>query len=212
MFEIPEDLPLRLGALAWLVGHWQGWGMQMEEVLPSPDSDGEDSDDTLVEKPIIQDVEAQIVGEQLRMRISNFAAHYQGEVDPMWTAEEALEHLEPGELLREETLYWNVTSPLAVMPIDPDETRELRAVSSDTEGFAVLWAGVAMGPRLRLESDGVARSPDAKPVDHFSRMFGLVAGELMWASEAKIGEEDFEVEFSARLQRVTSSGGVDVAD
>ncbi len=199
MFEIPENLPLRLSALAWLIGRWQGWGM-----LVAQNPEGQPEEQAQEDSPIIQDIDAKVIGEQLRMVVSIYHATSDVEVDPLWTAQEGLDHLTAGDLVSEETLYWSVDSPLAVLPVDPDQPRELRATSSDTNGFAVLWAGVAMGPRIRLASDGVARTPTAAPVDHFSRMFGLVAGELMWASEVQIGDADFEVEHSGRLLRASN--------
>lgn len=261
MFEIPENLPLRLGPLAWLIGSWQGWGTLVGQAGGADDegaqpagagqanTDGVDGDDSgtdpietaptpgeevpsdgtgaeatsaatettnaqgadpgLVDAPILQHIQADIVGEQLRVRVSVFAGHVAEPIDPTWTAAQGLDHIIAGDLMWEETSYWEVTSPLALVPAGQDEPRELRLTSSDSRGRAILWAGVAVGPRIRLDSDVIARAPQSQPVDYISRMFGLVGGELMWASENMIGDSDFETEFTGRLQRVEAPGKED---
>ena len=190
MFEIPENLPLRLGPLAWLLGRWQGWG-----TLVKP----EDTPD----EPIIQQVDAEILGEQMKMTVSVYRGVMEGDFDPLWDANQGLDQITAGDLLWEETLYWSVVSPLALVQAGGEEPRELRLTSASSRGYSILWAGVAVGPRIRLDSDAIARAPEAEPVDHVSRMFGLVGGELMWASENMVGDSDFEVEFTGRLQRVS---------
>ena len=209
MFEIPEDLPLRLGPLAWLLGEWQGWGTLVSPAAPSL-SLGETEDGTAaldmeqasVDSPIIQQISAQVLGDQMAMKVTVFAAVPKTKVDPMWSAAEGLDNLTAGDVLWEETQYWSVTSPLALVPSGGEEPRELRVTSASSRGYATLWAGVAIGPRIRLDSDAIAYEPFADPVNYISRMFGLVGGELMWASDNKVGDADFETEFTGRLQRV----------
>lgn len=219
MFEIPSDLPLKLSSLAWLLGRWQGWGtIAAPGTMPSPiveDGAQEDASPQTVEEsaeprfdPVLQDIEAAVVGEQMRMTIRTYQGQLEEEFDPLWTAAEGLDHIQPGALVSEETTYWSVDTPLAVVPAGPDEGRELRVVGSGTRGFAVLWAGVVMGPRIQLASDAVARAPRADALDHFSRMFGLVGGELMWASEAMPAGGEYEVEVTGRLQRTASADEV----
>ncbi len=205
MFEIPENLPPRLGPLAWLVGNWQGWGtlVTLDETAGEAAPGGDAADEATSDQPLLQEISVEIAGEQLRMHAKFFAATATGEVDPMWDATQGLDALEPGELLWEETLYWTVTSPLALVPADGEAPREIRATAASSRGYAILWAGVTLGPRIRLDSDAIAMEPTATPVDHMSRMLGLVGGELMWASDNKVGEADFETEFTGRLRRAT---------
>ncbi len=189
MFEIPENLPLRLGPLAWLLGRWQGWGTLV----------GADEEDV---QPIIQEITAEVVGERVAMAATFYAGNLSEDMDPTWDAASGLDKIEAGEVLWQETLYWSVTSPLALVPSAGEEPREIRVNSADSRGNSILWAGVAMGPRIRLDSDAIALAPEATPVDHISRMMGLVGGELMWASENMVEGEDFATEFTGRLQRV----------
>ena len=196
MFEIPSDLPLKLGALAWLIGPWQGWGTRTVEI---------EGEEETVALPVLQNMNVEVVDEQLRMNIQTFDGTLEGDFDPMWDAQTGLDKIKPGELFKEETIYWAVDTPLALVPAGEDQPRELRAVSSDTEGFAVLWAGVAMGPRIQLASDGLVREPGSRPANYFSRMFGLVGGELMWASESMEDPEkdEYSVELTGRLRRAS---------
>lgn len=192
MFEIPENLPLTLAPLAWVMGAWQGWGTR---VTPEGEPD----------ELILQDIHADIVGEHMRMVTTLYHATSETEVDPTLDAAGGLDLITAGELWREETSYWRLATPLAVVPAEDGSPRELQATSSDTAGLGVLWVGAAMGPRLRLVSDVIARDASAVELEGMTRMFGLVAGELMWTSETTVGEEDPKLELSGRLRRVENA-------
>lgn len=64
-----------------------------------------------------------------------------------------------------------------------------------------------------MVSDAIALGVGATRVTHLGRMFGLVAGELMWTQERTLdGEDEADVEISGRLMRTaqasTESGEV----
>jgi len=76
-----------------------------------------------------------------------------------------------------------------------------------------VWDGVSVGPRVQMVSDAIALGADATRLTHLGRMFGLVAGELMWTQERTLdGEDEADVEISGRLHRTeqasTASGEV----
>ncbi len=192
MFEIPENLPLQLAPLAWVLGRWQGWG-----TLATPE--GEE------DQIILQDIRAEALDDQMRLTVRLYEGAAGGKIDWQMNAQEGLSLIAAGDLIREETSYWKVTTPLAALPPEGEEPRELQVTSADTQGLAALWVGVAMGPRIRLASDVIARDADAPQAQAMNRMFGLVGGELFWTAETTTGSEDPQVELSGRLRRADTS-------
>ncbi|WP_312350675.1 heme-binding beta-barrel domain-containing protein [Actinomyces sp.] len=198
MMVIPADLPPELAPVAWMLGSWRGWGM-----LATP---GEEPD-----RVVVEDVEADIVGTQMRMVTTVREAVTRGEIDPMLDAADGLEQVIPGDVLRQETLYLKVLPGSGHLPAPGEyEPRELMASGSDMDGFATLWAGVDVGPRAQLVSDAIARDSQAEDVEHLTRMYGMVAGELMWTQERTLGGEEAVIDLSGRLMRTaharTASG------
>lgn len=192
MMVIPADLPPQLAPLAWMLGAWRGWGM-----LATP----ADQDD----RAVIEEVRADIVGTHMRMVTTVRDARLPDghEIDPMLDAADALALLTPGEVLREETLYVRVLPGSGHLPAPGEyEPRELTATGADLDGLAVLWVGVGLGPRVQLASDTLAREAHADGVEHLARMYGLVAGEMMWTQERTVEEEDAVVDISGRLMRI----------
>lgn len=198
MMVIPADLPRDLAPVAWMLGSWRGWGM-----LATPG----DAPDRVV----VEEVEADIVGTQMRMVTTVREAVTDGELDPVLDAADGLAQIVPGDVLRQETLYVKVLPGSGHLPAPGEyEPRELMASGSDMDGFATLWAGVDVGPRAQMVSDAIARDSQAEDVEHLTRMYGMVAGELMWTQERTLGGEEAEVDLSGRLMRTaharTASG------
>lgn len=189
MMVIPENLPLDIAPLAWFLGNWRGWGMRTVA----------DGDDT----PVIEEIRADICGTQMRMTTTIYHATATREIDPLWDAATGLAFVEQGELLREETLYVRLLPGSGVLPPPGEyEPRELVASGSQSDGYAVLWAGRSVGPRVQIVSDAIATAAEADEYARFSRMYGLVAGELMWAQERTGHDGEEHVELSGRLMRV----------
>ena len=53
-----------------------------------------------------------------------------------------------------------------------------------------------------METDLLIRDPEAAEFERFSRMYGLVAGEMLWANERQGNDHESHVELSGRLMRV----------
>lgn len=198
MMVIPADLPPELAPVAWMLGSWRGWGM-----LATP---GDEAD-----RVVVEDVEADIVGTQMRMVTTVREAVTRGEIDPMLDAADGLGQVVPGDVLRQETLYVKVLPGSGHLPAPGEyEPREIMATGSDMDGFATLWAGVDVGPRAQLVSDAIARDSQAEDVEHLTRMYGMVAGELMWTQERTLGGAEAVIDLSGRLMRTaharTASG------
>ena len=95
MMVIPADLPPELAPVAWMLGSWRGWGM-----LATP---GEDPD-----RVVVEEVEADIVGTQLRLVTTVREGIARDGIDPMLDASDGLEEIIPGDVVRQETLYVKV--------------------------------------------------------------------------------------------------------
>lgn len=171
-----------------MMGRWQGWGVLT--------GDGD--------KAVVQEIRADIVGDKMRMVTTIFGGEATEDVPPELSAEEGLSKIKPGEVIREETLYWEVATPLAVVPNDDESPRELRLTGSDTRGLSILWVGAALGPRITLASDVIARAASAQEVDRMTRMYGLVGGELMWTADSTVGDGEADIEITGRLMRVNA--------
>lgn len=192
MIVIPDNLPVELAPVAWMLGTWQGWGMLCQE--------GEAPD-----LPVIEEIRAEICGTQIRMTTSVYSATNRdgAEIDPMLDSFQGLSALEAGDLLREETMYLRVLPGSGELPQPGEyEPRELMGSAATTDGLAVLWAGVSMGPRVQMISDAIAREAHAQPIEHQGRMYGLVGGEMMWTQEHTLAGQETAVDISGRLARV----------
>lgn len=195
MMVIPADLPAALAPVAWMLGTWKGWGMRALA--------GDTPDEA-----VIEEIRADIVGERMRMMTSIYAGlpALDAEIDATWDAPEGLRRIGRGELLLEETLYLEVLPGSGHLPPPGEyEPREFTATSAFTTGLGVLWAGVSLGPRVQMHSDTIARGARADDVDHFGRMYGLVAGELLWTQERALARSEVEIEFSGRLMRTAQA-------
>ena len=211
---IPADLPALVAPVAWMLGTWEGWGMRAtapDAPADAPDAPA-DAPDAPVDAPVVEEIRGDVVGDQMRLVTRVFAGVASDPIDPTWDAAQGLASIEKGDLISEETVYVRVAPSDAPLP-PPGQynPREFTATSASTEGHAAVWDGVSVGPRVQMLSDAIALGVDAPRVTHLGRMFGLVAGELMWTQERTFdGEDEADVEISGRLMRTeqasTASG------
>lgn len=157
--------------------------------------------------PVIEEIRGDVVGEQMRLVTRVYAGVSSAPIDPTWDAAHGLSVIAKGDLVSEETLYVSVAPSDAPLP-PPGQynPREFTAMSASTEGHAAVWDGVSVGPRVQMVSDAIALGASAARVNHLGRMFGLVAGELMWTQERSLdGEDQANVEISGRLMRTAQA-------
>ena len=204
---IPADLPALVAPVAWMLGTWEGWGMYAAPAVPGQEEPAEDS-------PVIEEIRGDVVGDQMRLVTRVYAGVASEPIDPTWDAAKGLSAIHKGDLISEETAYVSVAPSDAPLP-PPGQynSREFTATSASTEGHSTVWDGVSVGPRVQMVSDAIALGVGATRVTHLGRMFGLVAGELMWTQERTLdGEDEADVEISGRLMRTaqasTESGEV----
>jgi len=157
--------------------------------------------------PVIEEIRGDVVGEQMRLVTRVYAGVSSAPIDPTWDAAHGLSVIAKGDLVSEETLYVSVAPSDAPLP-PPGQynPREFTATSASTEGHAAVWDGVSVGPRVQMVSDAIALGASAARINHLGRMFGLVAGELMWTQERTLdGEDQANVEISGRLMRTAQA-------
>lgn len=185
---IPADLPPLVAPVAWMLGTWRGWGTRA--------ADGADA-------PVVEEVRGDVVGDQMRLVTRVYEGTADKDVDPTWDAASGLSAIARGPLLVEETLYVSVApSDAPLPPPGQHNPRAFTASGATTGGHASAWDGMSMGPRVRMVSEAIARVEGSERVVHYGRMFGLVAGELMWTQERTLeGADEAVVEFSGRLMR-----------
>lgn len=180
MIVIPENLPQQVAPLTWLLGSWRGWGT----------ATGDDGDVL-----IALAFDAQVVGNQVRTRITVYDTDSVVELDAHTGALDGADMLKKSGFRWEETAYW------AVVP-DPEDEQEkyLQVTSATTRGVAHLWVGKVQGPRIRLLVDTLARTEDALAVSKGDRMLGLVNSDIFFTETLTTADGDFTT--SGRVARV----------
>lgn len=69
-------------------------------------------------------------------------------------------------------------------------------------GFVEMYAGKAQPAKVELTTDGVMRSPHAKPYTAGHRMYGYVQSNLMWVMDMAAMGHELTPHLSAELKRV----------
>ena len=171
-FEFPQDIAPELYPLAWLVGTWRGQG-----VLEYPGIDK-----AVLTQEITFDHDG---GPYLRYE-STIKSLGDGTADPhVWSTE---------------TGYWRV-APEPHEGIKEGQT-SLEVLLADPAGRVTVYIGAAGDGRVDLVSDVIARTTTGAEVSASSRMYGNVAGELMWVHSIAAFGNPLQSYVSAQLARV----------
>lgn len=82
--------------------------------------------------------------------------------------------------------------------------RKVEAVIIRDEGGAEIWYGELADakPQVDLVTDTVVRTAKSAPYTGGKRLYGLVAGDLMWVGEKQTPEVELRPYMSAQLKRV----------
>ena len=188
--EIPSDLAPALVPLAWLLGRWEGAG-----VVGYPTMDSVNFG---------QEVEVSHDGRPFLRWDSR-----------TWLLDDAGAKVRP---LATETGFWRVAGPAvapagSTEPADSPESPESPESSGSSgsavefllahpTGYVEIYIGTADGAQINLQTDLVARTQTAKEYSAATRIYGLVAGDLLWAMDMAAVGQPLTAHASAQLKRV----------
>ncbi|ACQ81658.1 Domain of unknown function DUF1794 [Beutenbergia cavernae DSM 12333] len=208
-FAIPDDLAPEVYPLAWLLGRWRGPGF-----LAYPD---------IPERPVVVETEFTHDGgpylayASTTWLLDGELAGLDRPFDP--------EALAAGQLWAAESGYWRPvvggprrsafgvvqegsdtrTEPGGAEP-DPAGRRapstEVEVLLAEPSGHVSVFVGSVRGPRIDLATDLVARTSTAAEVTAATRMYGLVQGDLMWATDLAAFGHEMQSYSSGRLARM----------
>lgn len=207
-FTFAEGLAPEVYPLAWLLGRWRGPGY-----LAYPD---------LPERPIVVEVEfSHDGGPYLAYQSTTYLLDGElGGLDRpveqsellnggVWSAESgywrpvagssprrsAFGEVEPGSDTRDEAREGS--------PPGAPEPTEIEVLLAEPSGHVSVYVGSARGPRIDLATDLMARTASAAEVTAATRMYGLVAGDLMWALDLAAFGQPLQSYASGRMARLT---------
>jgi hypothetical protein len=92
--------------------------------------------------------------------------------------------------LAQETGYWR-----------PDADGSIELMLTHPTGYSEVWLGKAVGPKIELRTDVVARTDTAKEYTAGHRLYGLVDGKLLWAFDMAAVGQPLQPHLSATLTR-----------
>ncbi len=199
-FAIPDGLAPEVYPLAWLVGSWRGYG-----VLAYP---------SITEQPIVQETTFDHDGgPYLRCTRTTWAVDLgrSSSVPPDTRGTAGADLLATAEVWSTETSYWRPvpgqqadTGPAGVDPrtgAPVPRPTEVEVLVAQPSGHVGVYVGTVQGPRIELASDALVRTASSAEIASGTRMYGLVASELMWVEELAAFGEELQPYMSGRLSR-----------
>jgi hypothetical protein len=176
-FSFPEDLAPELYPLAWLVGSWSGHGYIEYPDIPRTEfrSDVSFEHDG---------------GPYLIYRCTFTSIGQDGEDVAVWSSEQG---------------YWRVP-PTAPDGFElGDSQHPVEVLVADASGSVALYLGVVGGGKIEIATDLMARTSSAPDIGGSSRLYGSVAGELMFAFDIAAFGNDLQSYASGRMSRIEES-------
>ncbi len=82
------------------------------------------------------------------------------------------------------------------------EPRDVEVMLAHPTGIVEVYVGEVVFSKIDLQSDVVARTETAKPVNALHRLYGLVEGDLAYAIDMAAVDQPLQPHLSARLKRV----------
>ncbi len=84
----------------------------------------------------------------------------------------------------------------------PQPEGGLEVLLAHPSGIAEIYVGEAVGAKVELRTDVVARTQTAKAYTAGHRLYGLVEGDLLWAFDMAAVGKAIQPHLSARLKRI----------
>lgn len=188
-FQFPEGLAPEVYPLAWLVGSWRGPGFLAYA--------------NISERPIV--VEA---------TFSHDGGPYLAYTSTTWLLEGELAGLETkvpqadliaGDVWSTESGYWRIPPGGQGVTVNGEKAprSELEVLLADPSGHITVFVGAVQGPQITLVSDVIARTETGAEVSAAERQYGLVHGELMWATDMAAFGHEMASYSAGRLERMS---------
>lgn len=188
-FQFPEGLAPEVYPLAWLVGSWRGPGYVDYPNIP--------------ERPIV-----------VETTFSHDGGPYLIYSSTTWLLDGELQGLEAqvdqadlvaGDVWSSESGYWRVPPGGQGEPGNSNSppTSELEVLLADPAGHISVLLGVVKGPQIQLASDVIARTETGADIASAQRKYGLVEGELFWATDLAAFGHEMASYAAGRLQRMS---------
>ncbi|WP_062131044.1 FABP family protein [Demequina aestuarii] len=183
-FVIPDDLAPEAYPLAWLVGRWSGHGEVDYPGIPRAE--------------IVQDV----------------VFDHDGGPYLTYSSTVRLRGIDDqhGQVWSVESGFWRVAPQPPEGVVLEDFQHPLEVVLSDASGLLTCYMGAVGNGRIDLASRFAAATESGPEVRGATRMYGNVAGELMWAWDLAAFGQELQSYMSARLTRVEDAAAADEPD
>src|SRR5689334_3921938 len=172
--EIPSDLAPVLVPLAWLLGRWEGAG-----VVGYPT------------------VESANFGQELE--VSHDGRPFLRWDSRTWLLDDQGAKVRP---LATECGFWRVAGPASGTEGDGAAGTAVEFLLAHPTGYVEIYVGSVDGAQINLQTDVVARTETAKEYSAATRIYGLVAGDLLWAMDMAAVGNPLTSHASAQLKKV----------
>ena len=216
-FEIPDGLAPEAYPLAWLLGTWRGPGFLAYPDIPQRA--------VLTEAEFSHDGGPYLAYAATTWLLESPLDSLEGEIDvaamqtgQVWSTERGFWRIAPtapddASSLAEGAQDTQGTpgaqnTPGAAQnapeePVPPNAATEtaLEVLLTEPSGHVSVFLGTASGPRVELSTDLVARTATGVEISAATRMYGLVGGELFWASDLAAFGHELQSYSSGRMQR-----------
>jgi hypothetical protein len=84
----------------------------------------------------------------------------------------------------------------------PQSDGSLEVVTCHPAGYAEVWYGSISGAKVELVTDAVVRTASAEEYAAGQRLYGNVAGDLLWTFDKAAGGHGLQTHMWGRLRRV----------